>query len=36
MLNGNQKRPTMKTHLKIQSLLIERAKMQLDTFNLQN
>ena len=27
-LNGNQRRPTMKKHLKIQSLLNEQAKLQ--------
>ena len=35
-LNGNKKRPTMKKHLKIRSLLIERAKLQFKTFHLRN
>ena len=35
-LNGNQKRPTMKKHLKIPSLLIERTKLQFQIFHLQN
>ena len=36
MLNCNQEHPTMKKHLKIPSLLIERAKLQFKTFNLRN
>ena len=35
-LNGNQKRPTMKKHLKIKSLLIERAKLQFQIFHLRH
>ena len=35
-LNGSQKRPTMKKHLKIPRLLIERLKLQFKTFDLRN
>ena len=35
-INGNQERPTMKTHLKIPSQLTERAKLQFKTFHLRS
>ena len=35
-LNGNQKLPTVKKHLKIPCLLIERAKLQFQIFHLRN